>query len=224
MARNRDQAMRPGTVLTPERIARDDAIAARYEGNPSPRELYERGDIDREAYDRVSRLRAAGPPVRPFAGLIALLRAERGRQGLSLADVAARAGMDRAAVHKLEIGLNKNPTAETLNRYAAALGKRIGWTIADGTDGPTAETGARTRGRAGRAGGGRIQTVPVIPGKIRIGDDMKVKVRRFASPKAASKAKGQAPGQKAAKIAPAAKAVPPKAAARAGVPRAAKKK
>ena len=219
MARKREQGTGAGADLTTGRVAACD------EGNPSLRALYERGDIDREAYDRMSRLRAAGPPVRPVAGLIALLRAERVRQGLSLTDVAGRAGMDRAAVHKLEIGLNKNPTAETLNRYAAALGKRIGWTIADVTEGPPAETGARTRGKAETAGGGRARkTTPAIPVKIRLGDGVKVKVQRFASPKAASKAVGQAPGKKAAKIAPAAKAVPPKAAARAGIPRAAKKK
>lgn len=135
---------RTGTALgdlTPERIARDDAIAARYEGDPSPRELYRRGDVDQEAYDRISRLRAAGPPDRPFGGLIAALRAERERQGLSLTDVAGRSGMDRAAVHKLEIGLNKNPTAETLTRYAGALGKRIEWAVTDGVEGPPAGAG-----------------------------------------------------------------------------------
>jgi transcriptional regulator with XRE-family HTH domain len=46
---------------------------------------------------------------------------------LSLADIAERTGMDRAAVHKLEIGLNKNPTFATLQRYADALGVQIAW-------------------------------------------------------------------------------------------------
>jgi DNA-binding XRE family transcriptional regulator len=132
MTKKREQTRSPAGELTPERIARDDAIAARYEGDPSPRALHERGDIDRGAYDRVSRLRATGPPGRPFGDLIAALRAERERLGLSLADVAGRAGMDRAAVHKLEIGLNKNPTVETVARYAEALGKRIEWSITDG--------------------------------------------------------------------------------------------
>ena len=59
--------------------------------------------------------------------MIAALRAERERQGLSLADVAERTGMDRAAIHKLEIGLNSNPTHATLTRYASALGTRIEW-------------------------------------------------------------------------------------------------
>ena len=64
---------------------------------------------------------ASGPPARPFRELIGALRAERERQELSLADLAKRTGMDRAAIHKLEIGLNSNPTYATLTRYAQAL-------------------------------------------------------------------------------------------------------
>jgi len=59
--------------------------------------------------------------------LIAALRAERERQGLSLADLAERAGMGRSAVHKLDIGSNRNPTFATLSRYASVLGTRIEW-------------------------------------------------------------------------------------------------
>jgi|SRR5215469_679964 hypothetical protein len=117
--------------LTRSRVKRDKAIEAMYEGNPSPKELYERGDLDRESYERVKKTREAGPPDRPFGKLITALRAERERQGLSLADVARRSGMDRAAIHKLEIGLNKNPTYATLARYADSLGKRIEIVIRD---------------------------------------------------------------------------------------------
>jgi hypothetical protein len=134
MANKSKQARKPVGDPSAERIARDAAIEAQYAGNPSLRVQYERGDFDRETYERMAAEKAAGPPFRPFADLIAALRAERERQGLSLADVAARSGMDRAAVHKLEIGLNKNPTAETLNRYAEALGKEIHWVMADRID------------------------------------------------------------------------------------------
>jgi transcriptional regulator with XRE-family HTH domain len=48
---------------------------------------------------------------------------------LSLADLAKRTGMDRAAIHKLEIGLNSNPTYATLTRYSQALGARIEWKL-----------------------------------------------------------------------------------------------
>ena len=117
--------------LTPGRVKRDSAIEAKYESKPSLRELHERGDLDREAYERVKRRRDEGPPDRPFRELIAALRTERERQGLSLAGVARRSGMDRAAIHKLEIGLNKNPTFATLARYADALGKRVEMVIKD---------------------------------------------------------------------------------------------
>jgi DNA-binding XRE family transcriptional regulator len=114
---------------TAARIARDDAIEKRYRHRPNLRGLYESGQIDQEAYSRAQRLCAAGPPARPFRELIAALRAERQRQGLSLADLAERTGMDRAAIHKLEIGLNRNPTLATLTRYAGALGARIEWAL-----------------------------------------------------------------------------------------------
>jgi DNA-binding phage protein len=112
-----------------DRAEREDAIDGRYRRRPSLRSLYESGQIGREAYERAERVRAAGPPTRPSRTLIAALRAESERQGLSLADIAERTGIDRAAVHKLEIGVNRNPTLATLNRYADALGVRIEWSL-----------------------------------------------------------------------------------------------
>jgi hypothetical protein len=56
------------------------------------------------------------------------LKRERLRAGQSLADVARRSGMDRAVVSRLENGKLDNPTAATLMRYAAALGRRFLWT------------------------------------------------------------------------------------------------
>jgi DNA-binding XRE family transcriptional regulator len=53
------------------------------------------------------------------------LRAERERQGLSLADVSQRSGIDRAALCRLESGRHANPTIATLMRYARALGKEL---------------------------------------------------------------------------------------------------
>lgn len=54
-----------------------------------------------------------------------LLRAERERQGLSLADLSERTAMSRAALCRLENDLQANPTITTLERYAQALGKRL---------------------------------------------------------------------------------------------------
>lgn len=59
------------------------------------------------------------------------LKKVREQLGLSLADVSERTGIDRAAISRLENGHNANPTIETLNRYAGALGKRLAFSIED---------------------------------------------------------------------------------------------
>jgi DNA-binding phage protein len=53
------------------------------------------------------------------------LRAERERQGLSLADVRERSGIERSALSRLENEVGANPTIHTLVRYAESLGKKI---------------------------------------------------------------------------------------------------
>src|SRR5260370_12082217 len=62
---------------------------------------------------------------------VAELRKARSAAGLSLTQVADRSGIDKAALSRLERGLQPNPTIETLCRYAAALGKRMVWQLAD---------------------------------------------------------------------------------------------
>ncbi|WP_169978916.1 helix-turn-helix domain-containing protein [Tautonia rosea] len=59
----------------------------------------------------------------------AALRAERLHRGLSYADLAATAGIDRAAIHKIETGLNRNPTVATLDRLATAMGLHLAWSL-----------------------------------------------------------------------------------------------
>jgi predicted XRE-type DNA-binding protein len=61
--------------------------------------------------------------------MLAELKKHRQRQGLSLADVAERSGMDRSAVSRLENGVYVNPTVDTLYRYAAAVGAEIGFSV-----------------------------------------------------------------------------------------------
>ena len=61
--------------------------------------------------------------------MLATLRKHRQRQHLSLADVASRSGMDRAAVSRLENGVYVNPTVDTLYRYAEAIGADIGFSV-----------------------------------------------------------------------------------------------
>jgi DNA-binding Xre family transcriptional regulator len=63
--------------------------------------------------------------------LVVQLKAAREAQGLSLADLTERTGMDRSALSKLETGQRPNPTLETLARYAEAVGKRLVVSLAD---------------------------------------------------------------------------------------------
>ncbi len=52
---------------------------------------------------------------------LAALKQERQRQGMSLADVSERSGLDKAMLSRLENGKILNPTVATLWRYADAV-------------------------------------------------------------------------------------------------------
>jgi DNA-binding XRE family transcriptional regulator len=60
---------------------------------------------------------------------VAALKQERQRKRLSLATVARRSKIDKAAISRLENGLHVNPTVDTLHRYAAAIDAEIVWTV-----------------------------------------------------------------------------------------------
>jgi DNA-binding XRE family transcriptional regulator len=53
------------------------------------------------------------------------LKKARERKNLSLAEVARRSGIDKAALSRLENGLNANPTLKTLEVIARSIGVRI---------------------------------------------------------------------------------------------------
>ena len=81
---------------------------------------YEKG-LDRD----IKVYRREYPPTahdEELATALATLRLRARRQGLSLADLAERTGIDRATISKLETGKIANPTIVTLRTYAAALG------------------------------------------------------------------------------------------------------
>ncbi|HEY3964136.1 MAG TPA: helix-turn-helix transcriptional regulator [Planctomycetaceae bacterium] len=61
-----------------------------------------------------------------------LLKQLREQQGLSLADLSSRTGMDRAALSRLEN--SGNPTLKTLFRYAEGIGMEI---VFEGAPGKT---------------------------------------------------------------------------------------
>ena len=90
-----------------------------------------RVQISVELPDLTDRHNERAAAANRLAELLKQLKAAREAQGLSLADVTARTGMDRSALSKLETGQRPNPTLETLVRYAEAVGKRLMVSLAD---------------------------------------------------------------------------------------------
>ena len=108
---------------TDEDRARHKAIREKFQKEkPSLQQLIESGDAD-----------SAMPLGRYLELRLALEALKKAREaaGLSLADVAERSGIDKAALSRLENGVHDNPTVETLMRYAAALGKKLVWKLED---------------------------------------------------------------------------------------------
>jgi DNA-binding XRE family transcriptional regulator len=102
---------------TPEQRAEHRAIREAFrDWHPGPEELIASGAAAR-----------LGLNVIHFPGqeLLRHLKTVRETAGLTLADVSARCGIDQPALSRLENGLNRNPTLDTLWRYAAAVGKRL---------------------------------------------------------------------------------------------------
>ena len=110
---------RPGLVsvvrpFTPEEQARHDAAFAAAEAAKE--------DILQQAREQfLGQARTAGVPPR---AAMALMKIVRGEAGVSLTDLAARAGMQKSSLSRLE-NEDRNPTVRTLERVAAALGKRL---------------------------------------------------------------------------------------------------
>jgi DNA-binding XRE family transcriptional regulator len=105
------------TDRTPEDVARIKAIREKFQKErPTVEQLLQNEDY--------------GNPI-PLGAyletkeLLHKLKQEREQAGLSLAEVAERTGMDKAAISRLENGHQDNPTVDTLSRYALAIGKQI---------------------------------------------------------------------------------------------------
>ena len=82
----------------------------------------EKPDMNQRAHESLEHAIQTG--LRPCTAIHALRR-ERQRQGLSLADLKARSGIDRASACRLENNPDANPTIKTLERYATAVGKKL---------------------------------------------------------------------------------------------------
>jgi hypothetical protein len=105
------------TERTPEELAELKAERERFSRTrPGPEELTGSGDFDGPS--RQGDLMA-------LLSALATLRQERERQGLSLADVSERSGLEKAMLSRLENGKILNPTVATLWRYADAVGMTL---------------------------------------------------------------------------------------------------
>jgi DNA-binding XRE family transcriptional regulator len=108
---------------TPEDRERHRAIRERFQRErPSLRELVENGECS--------------PPIPQWlyfelVRIVSALKKAREAAGLSLADIAERSGIDKAALSRLENGVHDNPTVETLARSPTAVVKRLAWSIQD---------------------------------------------------------------------------------------------
>jgi transcriptional regulator with XRE-family HTH domain len=60
-----------------------------------------------------------------------VLKSERQRRGLSLAEVGERSGIGKSNLLRLENDPNPNPTMDTVLRYAEAIGCMIQISLSD---------------------------------------------------------------------------------------------
>jgi transcriptional regulator with XRE-family HTH domain len=133
---------------TPQEQARLDAVREKYQREkPGPDQVaasgeYE-GPVQAAAYWEVRRVMAE-------------LKAERERQGLTLAQLAERSGVDKGAISKLETGRQANPTVDTLSRIAAGLGIRVGLLLQSGKETDRGQA-AQDDSSAKRAASGEVR-------------------------------------------------------------------
>src|SRR5690348_11768233 len=117
---NRTQG-KPPRIRTPEEIARYKAIRERFQKEkPSLEQLVESGEYNEPL------------PLGEYLSIreaVFALKKAREAAGLSLADVAERCAIDKAALSRIESGQHLNPTVSTLCRYAQALGMRWSWRL-----------------------------------------------------------------------------------------------
>src|SRR5437868_145371 len=95
---------------TVEQRAEEEAIRQQHAANP----------IRRRPTSAVSRESFAA-----ILSLVARFKAARESQGLTLAEVAERMGIDAPALSRLETGKILNPTLATLHKWAEALGRKL---------------------------------------------------------------------------------------------------
>jgi DNA-binding XRE family transcriptional regulator len=95
---------------TTEERAEEEAIRRQHEANPVRQRPA--GAINRLSFTAILQLGAR-------------FKAIRESQGLTLAEVAQRMGIDPPALSRLETGKMLNPTLATLHKWADALGQKL---------------------------------------------------------------------------------------------------
>jgi DNA-binding XRE family transcriptional regulator len=117
MKNSKGDKARPPVEWTAEDRARHQAIREMFrEWHPSPEELIASGAGAN--FDLHGEYRQLRP-------LVQEIKRAREAARLTLAEVSRRCGIDQPALSRLENGHNKNPTLDTLWRYAAAVGRRL---------------------------------------------------------------------------------------------------
>jgi DNA-binding XRE family transcriptional regulator len=95
---------------TAEQRAEEEAVRRQHAANP----------VRQKPADAINR--------QSFAAIlmfVARFKAVREDQGLTLAEVAERMGIDSPALSRLETGKMLNPTLATLHKWAEALGQKL---------------------------------------------------------------------------------------------------
>jgi len=85
-------------------------------------------DIEQRARQKLAEAMQRGVPIQDT---IALLKSERLKKALSLADMKERTGIERSTLSRLENDAEANPTVDTLTKYADAVGKKVLVVLAD---------------------------------------------------------------------------------------------
>jgi DNA-binding XRE family transcriptional regulator len=109
--------IRPKVQWTAEDRARHRAVRDIFrDWHPSPEELIASGEA--------ANFELQGE-YRELRSFVEEIKRVREAAGLTLAEVSRRCGIDQPALSRLENGHSKNPTLDTLWRYAAAAGRRL---------------------------------------------------------------------------------------------------
>ncbi|MBI3860731.1 MAG: helix-turn-helix transcriptional regulator [Planctomycetia bacterium] len=95
---------------SPEQVAEEQAIRRQHAANPVRQRPA--GALDQRSFTAILEL-------------VAQFKSAREKQGMTLAEVAGRMGIDAPALSRLETGKMLNPTFATLLKWAEALGQKL---------------------------------------------------------------------------------------------------